>query len=425
MLGGEATNEAVVRARATGSAAVGLSSRGLLPLLDIARARDHVAWVYAWVDGVSLRHVVGSELYPLSTRAAAEVVAAVAEALIRVDDAGLAHPGPVPEDILVDHRGRLWLSGLGGPPSRVKALRAPQGNGGEADLVYRLGVLLAWLVSGVLPPPASVVAEHPALIRHTLIRAMARPGPVLTERYSDWLRGMLAWDPAERPPLSAVPVGLRKVGETTGGLDLVDWAELHVDEVLTGLTRRRRAAPVHEQPTSEEWNTESIRRRISADAAGLDVDYTVLPTILEDQHDTVVARLDDLPDDPTQEAAAAPSETPTAATGRAAMPVSIGPPVEAMPRRQPRLPEGFLDGGATVSTTTRPAAPSPRPVLADIHAGDDWFWVWPALLGAGVAALAILALLLLVVVLWSVRRESEVDETPTLGEVLTAPAEPD
>ena len=49
-----------------------------------------------------------------------------------------------------------------------------------------------------------------------------RSGPVISERYGQWIRGMLAWAPAERPPLSAVPSGLRAVAWAMGGEGLLD-----------------------------------------------------------------------------------------------------------------------------------------------------------------------------------------------------------
>lgn len=204
LLGPEgASAEALARARHAAVSVAECRVPGVHRLIDVVLVDDRLGWVFESVDGVGLSHTVAGEGRALlSTRAAAEIVASVAEKLLAVD---LKNRGPEPTDLFVDAAGTVIVSGFAGPFPTSPAMRAPRGDDGEAAAVYRLGVLLAQLLSGVAPPPASERSAHPALVRRALIRVMARPGPVLPERYGESIRGMLAWEPAERPRCRPCP----------------------------------------------------------------------------------------------------------------------------------------------------------------------------------------------------------------------------
>jgi hypothetical protein len=361
LLGPEgASGDTLHRARSAGAAALQLGSPGILPLLAIQAHGDRVAWVHAHVEGIGLGHVSGSDPHRLlPTRGAAEAVAFIAETLLPLSPEARRNRGPEPTDVIVDPRGGLHVAGFAGPYAMSPSMRAPRGDEGEPAVVYRLGVLLAHLLSGMPPQPASEEAAHAALVRRALIRAMARPGPVLTERYGDWLRGMLAWDPAARPPLSAVPDGLRKVAESMGGDGLASWAAASVERIRQELAGAKEPAPREDEPTdfAEVAATEEMsralgvgvidgpppqRRRGSANS-GPDQ-----PTLREIPRER--PRQEFVDDDPTQEAASLPPQAlrMLAAAPRQPVPqqpqipVRVGPPPEAI-RPPPRLPSGFLD----------------------------------------------------------------------------------
>lgn len=410
---------------------LGLDKPGLLPLVAIELVDDRVAWVHAYVDGLGLGHVVGAEGNPaIPTRAAAEVIATVAETLLSLDPDLRRNRGPEPTDLLLDPSGRVYATGFSGPFPVSPSMRAPRGEEGEPAVVYRLGVLLAHLVSGVAPQPASERTAHAALVRRVLIRAMARPGPVLTERYSDWLRGLLAWEPTERPPLSAVPAGLRKVAESMGGESLGPWAGVHV-AMIRGDAVRRGNTPVHDERTDdpsdlartdEILTPEALRvaggvqtivdaappprqRRASNPtldavrmAAAVDSAVTTLhgrPSGLAVREPTPM-RDEFVDDDPTQEAAAVPHLLQSVKAGpvrvpakRPQMPVQVGPPPEAL-RERPRLPSGFLD--STPDSVEADLEPLPDRSLARIAVIAIYLML--------VGVLGSVAVVLLVYLLW-------------------------
>lgn len=351
--------ETLARARATAGSAAECTVPGVHRLLDVTLSDDRLAWVFEAVEGVGLSHTIAGEGRALlTTRAAAEAVAAVAEILLAVD---LKNRGPEPTDLFVDATGKLTASGFCGPFPTSPAMRAPRGDDGEAAAVYRLGVLLAHLLSGVAPPPASERSAHPALVRRALIRVMARPGPVLPERYGEWIRGMLAWEPAERPPLSTVPDGLRQVASMSAGASLVQWAAENVPalrEAALGPNPIGRAVTVSMRPHDDPAN---IYR---ADTLRADTKAPLVePPVRRRRSDADLATATPIgaprreEDDPTQEATRAPQiDIPPPipvriGAGAGSMPVRVGPPPEAI--REVRLPSGFLDAD-TDETASEP-----------------------------------------------------------------------
>lgn len=424
LLGPESTAEdALDRATMAASHAMGIRHPGVLALLDVRRFGDRIAWVYEDLQGLGLGWTVGSDPGALlSTRASAEVVADVATTLLELGADGWRHPGPEPSELLLEARGDLRIAGFAGPFPRSPAMRAPQGEAGEAALVYRLGVLLAHLVCGAGPAPASDRSAHGALVRRALIRAMARPGPVLTERYGDWIRGMLAWDPAERPPLSTLPDGLRKVGEATGGIPLRDWAAAHVerlrDDATVAAEERRRGedGTVHGSSLTRERSTEE--RGPTEEVVGYaDLAFAASPTPAPVGRQTpppvLLQEVDLEEDDPTQEAPhdeeVADSKPPIRVTSLLPMPVQVGPPPEAV-RSRPSLPPGFLEHDREL---TDPDAPVSG--LGSWWAATRALWIAGGVLGA-------LALLLLLVnlALWARQGPSEepAPPDPSIAEVI-------
>lgn len=421
-----ATPESLGKARERAAGALHLRARGVLPLLDVVLVQDRLAWVYDKVDAVGLSLAVGSDAHGtmLSTRAAAEVVAEVAEVLVSTGPLSTSHPGPEPTDLLLDRRGRLSVLGFVGPFAPSPSMRAPNlgTSSAEAAQVYRLGVLLAHLVSGVPPTAPTERSAHPALIRRALIRAMARPGPVLTERYGDWLRGMLAWEPSARPPLSSIASGLRKVGEATGGPDLVDWADAFVEDLGSVAsqppprpTPAPAPSPIVLSEIGESQATEEVPKPTEVDLDDFPEDEDEAPTVVHTEGAVGMSTLD--PDDATQEGQAFSRPPPQRTEALAGMPVTVGPPPEAM-RRSPRLPEGFLDSG-TAQASSQPATQGGGGRSARWSQDDPSYWLWPALMAMAIAGLALLALVLLaLVVLSHAERGAAAQEGPSLEEAL-------
>ncbi len=338
LLGSEAaSDDAVERTRLACAPLMGLVVPGMHRLLAVEPYGDRVAFAFEQVEGVGLVHTVGVEGRPLlPTAAAAEVVAQVAEVLVALGPE-VRNRGPEPTDLLVSADGRVVVSGFAGPYPMSPSMRAPKGDEGEAAAVYRLGVLLAHLLAGVAPSPAGERSGQEVVVRRTLIRIMARPGPALPERYGEWIRGMLAWDPSERPPLSTVADGLRKAAEFAEGPLLASWCAVTVPALRAAAlkTPSNTPVPLSRATTSLSPSDDPTDMRFSFRGLGArPLDATPVGA---------VGRED--PDDPTQEAPsseAIPAMAVPTRPGVAEMPVRVGPPPQAI-HDDVSLPSGFLD----------------------------------------------------------------------------------
>ncbi len=368
------SSDAPARARAAAAPWLGKTVRGVLPLIAVEPIDGRVAWVHEHVDGLGLGHVVGAEGQAgLSSRAAAEIVARVAEVLSSLPPEMRKHRGPEPQDLLVDGFGRLQITGFYGPFAPSPWMRVPGPDvEGDSGSVYRLGVLLAHLLAGVPPQPASDPQTHEAMIRRALIRVMARPGPAPTERFSDWIRGMLAWDPSQRPPLSSVGPGLRKTALELGADDLVRWCSENVEGRRQGLLR---------------WNEDLVLNQTeSGQASGVSSLPTHVPTSSEFADTEKRRRLEPLAneDDETQEAEVVLADDGSS-TGtrpmisRPTLPVLVGPPPEAL-RKTPKLPADLF------GPVTQTPAPPPR---------RGWGWKASLAYAFVVSVMACVAILLI------------------------------
>ncbi len=335
-------HDAVDRARAAGQGALSLSGDHVLHLLHIGPAGGRVAFAYAYEPVISLGMATSEERLQLSAAASAEVVAELAEALRTLGAASYrGHPGPEPQDVLVDAQGVVRVAGFASPWPRPPSMRAPGESSDEAALVYRLGVLLSLLVGGVAPSGASERDVHDGEVRRAVIAAMTRPGPVITDRYANWLRAMMAWEPSERPSLGTLPAGLRKAAQDVGGETLSEWAQDHVDDVRMRTPHDEDALDLSDDETAGPGDP--LFHDLSAFGNAED------PTEWGPEVPATVVGDDPLGSQPAPLKLEKPG-----------MPVQIGPPPEAVKHR-PKLPTGFLDDDAP-STDTE----------AHVDLTDDW-----------------------------------------------------
>lgn len=399
LLGAEgAASDAFAKAAASAAPLVGARTPGLHVLRAVTRVGDRVAWAYEAVRGIGLVHTVGQEGRALlSTRAAAELVARVAEVLI---EAGveLRNRGPEPSDLLITVEGGVFVSGFAGPYPMSPAMRAPRGDEGEAAVVYRLGVLMVHLLCGTPPHPAGERSGQAALVRRALIRVMARPGPALPERYADWIRGMMAWDPDERPPLSNVASGLRAAAAGADGAALAEWAAEHVPRLVAESEQMPTGAvpPPSRAPTAIFGQDDATEQR-SVGGLFRPTGEGATPIGAPARHSE---------DDPTQEATAVPNASVQAQPTRTqpgvgpSIPVRVGPPPEAI--REVRLPAGFLE-----ATSPEEDSAPPGPWLGAAAAV-----VWVALVGV----LLVFAVVLGLYVFWPA--PAPTDDGPSLHEAI-------
>lgn len=406
--------DALERARDASRIALTLRHPGVIRLVSVVRFQDRIAWCYEPVDGLGLVHLANREdLGGMGARAAAELVAQVAEVLLALGGPGLHHPGPHFADLLLQADGHVRVLGFAGPFPQDPSMVPPHADAVEPGTVYRLGVLLAGLLGGSTPSPAADANAHEIVVRRALIRAMSRPGPVLSDRYGQWIRHMLAWAPAERPPLSSVPAGLRSVGWATGGPGLAEWAARAVPEVGASVLARsgEHSLPVDDDLSdpgeliaiAESGPPPPRRRR----------DTTATPTS-EPPFGEFSERIDDV----TQEATLDPDRDRVLQRGRSAkpspniLPIDIGPPAEALKKRPPTLPPGFLQGGDDEEDDDHGSTePTQRAWKVDPRLALGW--------GGAVVGLVILALVFLAYLVWGpADRVSPAEGAPKLRDTI-------
>lgn len=337
---------AVARARTEAQSALSYRGRFVFPLLGVEGTGRHVAWLYPAEVVIALAQIPRQGLGP---RAAAEIVRDVARTLEDVE-----HPGPSPEHVLIDQTGTVRVAHFVGPfPGDV--WHPPNGGGADADRVFRLGLLLAWLLGTTVDEPAGAV-EHEATVRRVLLNAMSAPGAPFDETYRELVRDLLAWDPRDRPSFENVVHRLDGVVHACGGARLEEAVSLGF---VTWLMPHR-----------------AVDGQLEMELADLeDVDATMessLTRTLDGEPDDD----EDVDDDPTvdSELGVVPvnDRTPTSAIEFGSLPIEVGPPPEAV-RRRPTLPPGFLGN-------QRAPTPVPEP-----HRPPAWL----TYLGAGLVAAAI------------------------------------
>ncbi len=330
---------------------IGRTGDHVVPLLDVVAHGGRNAWIHPRVEALGLVHLVdvldGERPH---LRVAAEIVGALADALHALGPAAYEHPGPTPEDVAIDAEGAIHLLGFVTPYPPSPVTRDPSHGTPAEALVWRLGMLLAHLLSGRVPA-VSDTAAHQGMLRRVLIRSMSREGPLFTERYRDWLTGMLSWEPGQRPTLSSIGPGLRKVGKDLGGPDLKTWAATQVPRRMLGATHDGPLPALEETESSfQPWNEREASEEFSIHPADLSGQRT-LPGVPLSAFGK---------DDPTAESTI---QSTLSAVGSprvepGTMPVEIGPPAEAMQNR-PSLPVGFLElpepDPLPVDTRTSPA----------------------------------------------------------------------
>lgn len=318
------SDEQLERARERAGPWVRRRDPGTVPLLGVEAAEGRSAWLYEPCAGVSLGLVLAAPAEPFPLRVAAEIVAAAADVLDPLGPAAQLHPGPEPDHVLLQAEGTVRIAGFVGPFAPSPAYREPRGSDDDPAVVWRLGVLLAQILTRIPPPPATDRSAHEAMFRRVLVRVLSRPGPTFPERYKDWLSGMLAWDGVDRPVLRRVASGLRELADTLPGPTFAEWARAHVPE----LRARGEEGDPFRLPEPPLDTSGSIEVR-----SGLTGDFTqeVGPgetSSSEPEPDEITAVSQD---------GSTPAKKRRGMRERGTIPVGVGPPPEAL-ARNPRLP---------------------------------------------------------------------------------------
>jgi hypothetical protein len=361
VLGPEVDGAAIERARERSRPWIGKRQPGVLPLLAVERVGTRAGWLYETFDGVSMGAMLRTLPGPLPQRLAAELVACCAEILEGLPLRGGIHPGLDMDDVLLRADGTVKLAGFVGPFARSPVHRDPKGIEDSATTVWRLGVLLAQLLTGSPPGTATDRVSHELVLRRLLIRIMSRPGPMFPERFRDWQCAMLAWSPEDRPVAARIAPALRELASTLIEPELGSWARERVPQV------RRNPRPLEPPPPILELTE-------------------VPPSHAPESTEEATLSEDPIEDDVTAISTDGEPPRPFAPPERGTIPVHVGPPPEALPKVS-SLPEELF-GAPLVPTDPETPAPVSRLELAG-ETERGWSRVMGVVLALGLVALAL------------------------------------
>jgi eukaryotic-like serine/threonine-protein kinase len=203
------TGDEVDLCRTEARKAARLRHPNIVPVHDVGREGPSCFIVSDWIEGVDLEARIRDDRP--SHAEASRIVAEVAEALDHAHRAGFVHRDIKPANILLDARGRAYLTDFGIAAVEEDLLRDPGAAGtlpymapeqldealGPPDHradVYALGVVLYELLTGLRPfragdpvalraqilgedptPPRSIVAAIPERLERICLRCLAKP----------------------------------------------------------------------------------------------------------------------------------------------------------------------------------------------------------------------------------------------------------
>lgn len=365
------SEDAMAKARSDVKLLSRLKHDHVLRMDFVSAVAGRVGQVYEHSGGAALSQVQAAELTggrPIPLRVCVEIAAAVALAL---EEAGrltqgasrIDHPGPEPQDILVERTGRPRLSGFvvaTGALPRRRGFSPPEekGDGGGP-------AVMTWMTTQFLSE---------------LIRASGRQGEV-SPQLATAMRGGFSNDPGSRPGPGTYARTLREVAGAMSGPGLRAWAEVPVREVLA-------AARNAESQPARTATADTVRIASSPSlppASFTDVrpvreirpSPTIIPDFETEEPPRIASSRTMIPDfEPEFETEEPAVDRPPAEARPQALPVSVGPSVGPTPARSDiriqapaatrpvaaSLPPPGLAFAPTVLTTIEPPAPNePRP----------------------------------------------------------------
>ncbi len=348
--GAAVSDDAMAKAREDVKLLSRLKHDHVLRMDFVSAVSGRVGHVYEHSGGASLSQIQAAELAggrPIPLRACVEIAAAVAMALDesgRVVQGGsrLDHPGPEPQDILIERTGRPRLSGFvvaNGAIARRRGYTPPEDRAGGP-------AVMSWMTTQFLSE---------------LIRASGRQGEV-SAPLAAAMRSGFSSEPGQRPGPGAYARTLREVAADLPGQGLRTWADVPVREVLSAArsaesqpARNAMAETVRVAPSSPAPTTTSLHpvREIAPSPTIIPDFDTEEPARRMPSPGTIIPEFE--PECETEEPEA---ERPASEPRGYALPVSVGPsvppPAPARPdiRTQPPVPTRPMP----VATSMPPAA---------------------------------------------------------------------
>lgn len=331
---------AVAHARREAASATALRGKHVLPLLGVEATGREVAWLYPFEVSIALSRIPAGDLDP---KAIAEIVRDVARTLV-----DQPHPGPLPDQVLLDGSGTVRIAHFVGPWEPSAAWRAPTQpavTGGEA--VYRLGLFTASLL-GTKPVEIDGALAHDAFLRGVLAFGLEEGGDV--GELVDLLRDLLAWDPRDRPPLTEVVRRMGDIARSAVGGGLAKTTSAKFSSWL--MPYRSQPEAVDQGLFDLAGDAYETMERTPHRARTLDGE-NILGDLSDEDEPTVDSELGIV---------SMGDRTPSSIIEFGSLPLRVGPPPGAV-RRRPSLPPGFI--GAPATEPTEVESPPETPAWLD------------------------------------------------------------
>jgi len=231
-----------------------IKNENVLRVEHVTAVGGRAALVMEYADAVSLRRVtryLAERGQTLPVRAVLEIGASVAAGIEAAEPTNQAptpsyrvfHPGPSPDDVLVDALGRVkvagfsvWKPGDPRPPSRL-GYDAPEGAHEPTATGYGVAALVVELLTGEPPIEGSTdETRHEAALRRMLVRLQSRTGEVVPKDIGELLRSAMARTPETRLSAANFTRKLREATITLHSPGLRTWSPASIPAILAWQT---------------------------------------------------------------------------------------------------------------------------------------------------------------------------------------------
>ena len=226
ILEGQMSAEAVERFHREAKAAAALDHPNIVPIYDIGEGEGRHYFTMAYIEGGSVKGLVQTA-GPRPFTEAAALTAAIADGMAFAHQRGLIHRDLKPDNILLDHQGRLRITDFGlaklvqadtgltasGIILGTPAYMSPeQALGGKREItpaadIYALGGVLYFLLTGKPPFRGLTITEVLWQVMQEPPEAPHLQNPLIPKELEQICLKCLEKDPARRFPSAAALAG--------------------------------------------------------------------------------------------------------------------------------------------------------------------------------------------------------------------------
>ena len=216
--------------------------------LDALVLREDPVLVREYIRGIELASLVAGT--PVPERSALQVTAAVSSALCAVlDQTGLTHGDVKPSNVFIDLESQVKLVDFGLSTSErdnvERTLTMFYGSVGfmspecadrnphQQSDVYSVGLLLAWMLTGVMPRRTSINPRRHKARRKALVTLLQKHE--VSEPIRDLIHQCTEYKPADRPTMHEVHAVVSAHSDSARGAPLLTWAGPLINGLVIGV----------------------------------------------------------------------------------------------------------------------------------------------------------------------------------------------